>query len=278
MSLLSVVVGRRARFVRSLSSIKDVFLIVPNRTQQRYTSIMFTIQPLFISCAQKAPKGRKRKSKDSEESPHDQEIKRLKVRCQCMTTSAKLNLQCTQTFVTACGVRKIWTKEFKDIEDNKPAQIRRIKSILAELGMTGRLSMEKAKSIRAKRELAQELGASPGRVVDCPIVDMPNQRMSRTSSRRLLAGLVGVIDQRQQKRKRRKHQMRRKPHQSVGLRMQEPVSWRSWATRAMTTNQRLHLLITSTLCPSLRIFLLIGHCVYLKFLIANSWLSDSASA
>ena len=37
-------------------------------------------------------------------------------------------------------------------------QISRIKQILADLGMTGRLSVEKAKSIRAKRELAQELG------------------------------------------------------------------------------------------------------------------------
>ena len=37
-------------------------------------------------------------------------------------------------------------------------QIRHIKQVLADLGMTGRLSMEKAKTIREKRELAQELG------------------------------------------------------------------------------------------------------------------------
>lgn len=59
--------------------------------------------------------------------------------------------------MVACGVRKVWSKEFKDITDDKGAQIRRLKALLAELGMTGRLSMEKAKAIRAKRELAQEL-------------------------------------------------------------------------------------------------------------------------
>ena len=31
-------------------------------------------------------------------------------------------------------VRKVWSKEFKDILDDKAAQIRRLKSILADLG------------------------------------------------------------------------------------------------------------------------------------------------
>ncbi|EKM50603.1 uncharacterized protein PHACADRAFT_166282 [Phanerochaete carnosa HHB-10118-sp] len=87
----------------------------------------------------KATTGRKRKAKDVDESPQDAEIKRLK------------------SFVTACGTRKVWSKEFKDIMDDKSGQIRRLKALLTELGMTGRLSMEKAKAIRAERELAQEL-------------------------------------------------------------------------------------------------------------------------
>ncbi|THG97047.1 hypothetical protein EW026_g4892 [Hermanssonia centrifuga] len=86
----------------------------------------------------KATKG-KRKSKAAVEelSPDDQEIKRLK------------------SFVVGCGVRKVWAKEFKDID--KREQIRRLRQILADLGMTGRLSMEKAKQIKEKRELAKEL-------------------------------------------------------------------------------------------------------------------------
>ncbi|THG92605.1 hypothetical protein EW026_g8351 [Hermanssonia centrifuga] len=86
----------------------------------------------------KATKG-KRKSKAAVEelSPDDQEIKRLK------------------SFVVGCGVRKVWAREFKDVD--KREQIRRLRHILADLGMTGRLSMEKAKQIKEKRELAKEL-------------------------------------------------------------------------------------------------------------------------
>ena len=62
-----------------------------------------------------------------------------------------------QSFVVACGIRKVWSKEFKGL-DTPSAQIRRLKEILAELGMEGRMSLAQAREIRAKRELAQELG------------------------------------------------------------------------------------------------------------------------
>lgn len=48
-------------------------------------------------------------------------------------------------------------KEFEGIEDNPKKQILRLKHILEGLGMTGRLSMDKAKAIRAKRELEEEI-------------------------------------------------------------------------------------------------------------------------
>ena len=51
-------------------------------------------------------------------------------------------------------------KEFEGIEDKPKKQIARLKEILASLGMTGRLSLDKAKAIRGKRELATEIGAS----------------------------------------------------------------------------------------------------------------------
>jgi hypothetical protein len=79
-----------------------------------------------------------------------------------------------KSFVVACGVRKKWyvvtsrgvslsnafyrAKEFEGMEGQSKKQISRLKEILEELGMTGRLSMEKAKAIRAKRELAEEIG------------------------------------------------------------------------------------------------------------------------
>lgn len=76
----------------------------------------------------------------------------------------------------ACGVRKKWyglfshlflnvhptvtrAKEFEGMEDKPKKQIAHLKSILSDLGMTGRLSMEKAKTIKAKRELADEIGS-----------------------------------------------------------------------------------------------------------------------
>ncbi|GLB44272.1 putative transcriptional regulator [Lyophyllum shimeji] len=61
-----------------------------------------------------------------------------------------------KSFVLACGVRKPWAKVFKDYP-HPSQQIKKLKEILAELGMTGRLSMEQAKRIKAQRELAQEL-------------------------------------------------------------------------------------------------------------------------
>lgn len=62
-----------------------------------------------------------------------------------------------QSLVLACGVRKVWSKLFKDLDSRQ--QISKLKAMLADLGMTGRLSLEKAKEIRAKREFQQELGA-----------------------------------------------------------------------------------------------------------------------
>lgn len=61
-----------------------------------------------------------------------------------------------KAIVVACGVRKMWKKEFADL-DTPSGQIKRLKEILKDLGMTGRLTLEKAKTIKAKRELAQEL-------------------------------------------------------------------------------------------------------------------------
>jgi len=47
-------------------------------------------------------------------------------------------------------------KEFADCA-TETAQINHLKSILTDLGMKGRMSMDKAKAIREKRELKAEL-------------------------------------------------------------------------------------------------------------------------
>ena len=62
--------------------------------------------------------------------------------------------------VVACGTRKVWKKEFEGL-DKPSQQIKRLHSILGDLGMTPRYSLEKAKAIRERRELAQELSGYP---------------------------------------------------------------------------------------------------------------------
>ncbi|KAI0058864.1 hypothetical protein BV25DRAFT_1993968 [Artomyces pyxidatus] len=84
------------------------------------------------------PKAKRGKKAAQELSKDEETIKRLK------------------SIVVACGVRKIWTKEFQGL-DTPTQQIARLRAILADLGMNGRLSMEKAREIKAERELAKEL-------------------------------------------------------------------------------------------------------------------------
>ncbi|CDO68827.1 hypothetical protein BN946_scf184805.g36 [Trametes cinnabarina] len=86
----------------------------------------------------KASKSKKRKSSTQELSKDEETIKRLK------------------SLVLACGVRKVWSKEFMGLERSSD-QIRRLRQILSDLGMTGRMSMEQAKAIKAKREFEKEL-------------------------------------------------------------------------------------------------------------------------
>ncbi|XP_006461761.1 hypothetical protein AGABI2DRAFT_178788, partial [Agaricus bisporus var. bisporus H97] len=61
-----------------------------------------------------------------------------------------------KSLILACGVRKVWSKFFKGV-DSPLQQIKMLKETLHELGMSGRMSLEQAKAIKAKRELAQEL-------------------------------------------------------------------------------------------------------------------------
>ncbi|EJF64433.1 hypothetical protein DICSQDRAFT_145066 [Dichomitus squalens LYAD-421 SS1] len=90
------------------------------------------------STGEKGTGGRKRKEPAKELSKDEETIKRLK------------------SLVVACGVRKVWSKEFKDLD--KPSdQIRRLRQILTDLGMSRRMSMEQAKAIKEKREFEKEL-------------------------------------------------------------------------------------------------------------------------
>ena len=93
------------------------------------------------------PKSKGAKVKDSqkvvknqETDPYAEEIKRL------------------QGWLIKCGIRKMWYKELAPFESPK-AKIRHLKEMLADAGMTGRFSMEKASEIREARELQADLEA-----------------------------------------------------------------------------------------------------------------------
>ncbi|BEJ05893.1 hypothetical protein CcaverHIS641_0304150 [Cutaneotrichosporon cavernicola] len=58
--------------------------------------------------------------------------------------------------VVACGVRKQWTKEFADCP-TPTSQIDHLRDLLRSLGMKGNPTTGKAKSLKERRELAQEL-------------------------------------------------------------------------------------------------------------------------
>ena len=92
-------------------------------------------------------------------------------------TSGILTL--VQSYVLACGVRKAWAKEFKDL-DRPSQQIARLESMLRDLGMTGRFTMAQAKEIKERRELASELREF---LVPCLLSSLTLRRRGCTSVR-----------------------------------------------------------------------------------------------
>ena len=81
-----------------------------------------------------------KKTKHERVDPSTEEIKRL------------------QGWLVKCGMRKMWYKELAPYDSSK-AKIRHLKDMLAEVGMTGRYSLEKATQVREARELKSELEA-----------------------------------------------------------------------------------------------------------------------
>jgi hypothetical protein len=86
----------------------------------------------------KASKAATKSSKD--ETPDEAEIKRL------------------QGWLVKCGIRKLWHRELAPFDTPK-AKIKHLKDMLKDVGMDGRYSEQKAKTIKERRELAAELDA-----------------------------------------------------------------------------------------------------------------------
>ena len=90
--------------------------------------------------AKKTDNLKRKKSSEQSTDPDAEEIKRL------------------QGWLVKCGIRKMWYRELAPYDSSK-AKIRHLKELLADAGMTGRYSTEKASKIKEDRELQADLEA-----------------------------------------------------------------------------------------------------------------------
>ena len=90
--------------------------------------------------AKKTETTNRKKSSEQSTDPNADEIKRL------------------QGWLIKCGIRKMWHRELAPYDDSK-AKIGHLKKLLADAGMTGRYSIEKANQIKEERELRADLEA-----------------------------------------------------------------------------------------------------------------------
>lgn len=86
------------------------------------------------------PGAKRKKNPEQSSDPDAEEIKRL------------------QGWLIKCGIRKMWHRELAPY-DNSKAKIRHLKELLADAGMSGRYSIEKATQIKEERELQADLAA-----------------------------------------------------------------------------------------------------------------------
>ncbi|KAF9240591.1 hypothetical protein BU15DRAFT_73821 [Melanogaster broomeanus] len=98
---------------------------------------------------------KKRQKRKEKKGPKPEKAKQVKKTKEALSKDDEA-VNRLKSIVVACGVRKVWKKEFEGL-DKSSQQIKRLHQILGELGMSPRYSVEKAKAIKERRELAQEL-------------------------------------------------------------------------------------------------------------------------
>lgn len=124
----------------SKSEMSMVLDEVPKPRSKRKSSELDKGPSKKKSKTSKAPKAPKAPKAEISADPDAEEIKRL------------------QGWLIKCGIRKMWYKELQSYDTPK-AKVRHLKEMLAEAGMTGRYSVEKASQIREERELKADLDA-----------------------------------------------------------------------------------------------------------------------
>lgn len=104
------------------------------------------------------PKKRARKSSSEKPRPKKSEGSKPAKTSQQPSDPESEEIKRLQGWLVKCGIRKMWFKELAPYDTPK-AKIRHLKEMLAEAGMTGRYSQEKAAQIREERELKADLEA-----------------------------------------------------------------------------------------------------------------------
>jgi hypothetical protein len=102
--------------------------------------------------------GKKRKSKQSSGQKIKQTKAAPKSKSDADVDPNQVEIKRLQGWLVRCGIRKVWGKELKPYDAPK-AKIKHLKDMLAEAGMTGRFSIEKANQIKEARELAADIEA-----------------------------------------------------------------------------------------------------------------------
>lgn len=99
---------------------------------------------------------RKRKGKEADSKP--KAAKASKAKASIEEDPDQAEMKRLQGWLVRCGIRKIWGIYLKPYETPK-AKIKHLKEMLADAGMTGRYSQEKAREIKEARELAADIEA-----------------------------------------------------------------------------------------------------------------------
>ena len=103
-------------------------------------------------------KKQKRRKSDSKSKAKNSETSRPKKLLDGSIDAGVEEIKRLQNWLVKCGIRKMWYRELAPYDSSK-AKIRHLKDMLAEVGMTGRYSKEKADQIREERELKADLEA-----------------------------------------------------------------------------------------------------------------------
>ncbi|KAL8711027.1 MAG: hypothetical protein Q9220_004408 [cf. Caloplaca sp. 1 TL-2023] len=145
---LSEVNGNEKKAIASTERAKETINGVANDVSESELSTLIDEEP--------KPKKRRRKTSEEKPKSRRKENSKPSKATQAVAEPDTEEIKRLQGWLVKCGIRKMWFKELAPYDSPK-AKIRHLKDMLAEAGMTGRYSQEKATQIREERELRADL-------------------------------------------------------------------------------------------------------------------------